>query len=72
MGTITIPEADRQITVRRFLKSDVREALTHCLNELEKSEDQGIAVSAGLLRYATAMYMIQDLLPSGREQRTQL
>ena len=66
MGTITIPEADRQIKVGGFLKSDVREVLTHRLNELEKSEDQGIAVSAGLLRYATAMYMIQGLLPSGR------
>jgi len=66
MGTISIPETDRQITVERFLKSDVREALTHRLNELEKSEDQGIAISAGLLRYATAMYMIQDLLPAGR------
>ena len=66
MGRLIIPEADRQIKVGGFLKRDVREAITHRLNELEKSEDQGIAVGVGLLRYATAMYMIQDLLPSGR------
>ena len=65
-GKITVPESDRQIKVGGFLQSDVREALTHRLNELEKSADPGIAVSAGLLRYAAAMHMIQDLLPSGR------
>jgi hypothetical protein len=36
------------------------------LSELEKSENEGIAISAGLLRYAAAMYMIHNLLPAGR------
>ena len=40
--------------------------LIHRLNELEKSPDEGIAISAGLLRYATAIYMIHNLLPAGR------
>jgi len=66
VGTITLPEADRRITVGSFLQSDVRDALSQRLNELEKSANQGMAVSAGLLRYATAMYMIHNLLPAGR------
>ncbi len=65
-GTITIPEAERQITVGSFLQSNVHEALMHRLNELEKSPDEAIAVSAGLLRYVTAMHMVHNLLPAGR------
>jgi hypothetical protein len=65
-GTIAIPEAERQIRVGGFLQNDVRDALTHRLNELEKSADQAIAVSAGLLRYAAALHMVHNLLPAGR------
>jgi len=65
-GTITIPEAQRQNTVGGFLQRDVRELLIRRLNELEKSADQSIAIGAGLLRYATAMHMVHNLLPSGR------
>lgn len=42
--------------------SVVRERLA----ELEQSLDEAVAVSAGLLRYATARYMVHHLLPSGR------
>jgi hypothetical protein len=65
-GTITIPEAQRQNLVGGFLQRDVRDILTRRLNELERSIDQAIAISAGLLRYATVMHMIHNLLPSGR------
>ena len=65
-GIVTILEVERQIKVGNFLQGDVRAALSQRLNELEKSADPGIAVSTGLLRYATAMHMIQDLLPAGR------
>jgi hypothetical protein len=65
-GTITIPEAQRQQAVGGFLQRDMRDLLIHRLNELEKSVDQAIAVSAGVLRYATATHMIHNLLPSGR------
>lgn len=65
-GVITIPEAQRQNTVGGFLQRDVREILTRRLNVLERSVDQAIAVSAGLLRYTTAMHMVHNLLPSGR------
>jgi hypothetical protein len=65
-GTITIPEAQRQNTVGGLLQRDVRAALTRRLSELERSADQAIAVSAGLLRYATAIHMVHNLLPAGR------
>ncbi len=64
--TITLPETERHMTVRSYLSRDVRETLTHRLNELEKSANQGIAVGTGLLRYVTAVYMIHNLLPAGR------
>jgi hypothetical protein len=65
-GTITIPEGQRQNLVGGFLRGDVRVALTQRLSELERSVDQAIAVSAGLLRYAAATHMVHDLLPAGR------
>jgi len=68
-GMITIPEEQRQNTVGAFLQRDVREGLLRRLNELEKSPDQAITVSAGLLRYATAMLMVHNLLPEGRTVR---
>jgi len=64
--TIAIPEALRENQVGGFLQHDVRELLTRRLSELERSADQSIAVSAGLLRYATATHMVEDILPSGR------
>jgi hypothetical protein len=68
-ATITIPETKRQYAVGSFLRTDVRETLVRRLCELEKSPDQAIAVSAGLLRYAAATYMIHNLLPAGRTVR---
>jgi len=65
-GTITLPEAERHIQVGGFFQSDIRDALLHRLNELERSADQAVAVSAGLLRYATAIHMVHNMLPAGR------
>ena len=65
-GTLTVPETARQIKIGGFLQGDVRSALMHRLNELEESQDPGIAVSAGLLRYAATLHMVHDLLPAGR------
>jgi hypothetical protein len=65
-GTLAIPEAQRQNMVGGLFQRDIRTALTCRLSELERSPDQAIAVSAGLLRYATAIHMVYDLLPSGR------
>lgn len=68
-ATIIIPEVKRQYTVGGFLQDDMRVMLARRLNELEKSPDQAIAMSAGLLRFATATYMIHNLLPAGRTVR---
>jgi hypothetical protein len=65
-GTITIPESQRQNVVGGFLQRDVREKLIQRLNELEKSSSQAIAIGTGLLRYATAVHMVYNLLPAGR------
>jgi hypothetical protein len=65
-NTATLLEAERQINVRSFISGDVREALMHRLNELERSANEAVAVSTALLRYAAAMYMIHNLLPAGR------
>lgn len=46
--------------------ADVRKQLRVRLGELEQSPQPAVVISARLLRYATAMYMVRGLLPSGR------
>jgi hypothetical protein len=65
-ATLTIPESAREIKLGGFMQSDVHDALLHRLNELEKSDDQGIALAVNLLRHAAAMHMVHDMLPAGR------
>jgi hypothetical protein len=69
-ATITVPQNSRDQTVggfiNQFTKQNVREPLRHRLNELEQSPDNAISTSAGLLRYATAIHMVHNMLPSGR------
>lgn len=50
----------------RLLGKDVREELRHRLNALEQSPDPAIATSAALLRYAAAVHLVYNQLPSGR------
>jgi hypothetical protein len=50
----------------RLAVGDVRTALQRRFNELESSPNQAVAVAAGLIRHATAVYMVHDLLPAGR------
>jgi hypothetical protein len=50
----------------RLTGSDLRAVLRQRLNELEGVSERTVAVSAGLIRYATAVYMTHTLLPSGR------
>jgi hypothetical protein len=63
---LDIREAERKILVGGFLHGDIRERLMHRLNEQEKSTNEAVAVSTELLRYATAVHMVYDLLPAGR------
>ena len=45
---------------------DIRSAVAQRLGELEQSDDKGLSVAAGLLRYAIAVCMVRDRLPAGR------
>ncbi len=67
---ITVPSEQREQTIggfrNRLTRADVKEALRHRLNELEQSPDHAISTSAGLLRYAAAIHMVHNMLPSGR------
>jgi hypothetical protein len=69
-ATMTVPTRLRDQNVgdfrNRITRQDVKEALRHKLNELEQSPDHAISTSAGLLRYASAIHMVHNMLPSGR------
>jgi hypothetical protein len=69
-ATITLPAASREQSVggfrKRLLHQDVRDELRRRLNELEQSPDHAISTSAGLLRYAAAIHLVHNMLPSGR------
>jgi len=67
---LIIPARSREQSVGGFLNQitrlDVKEGLRNRLNQLEQSPDRPVSISAGLLRYASAIHMIYNLLPSGR------
>ena len=69
-ATMTVPAGLREQSVggfrNRLTRQDVREALRHRLNELEQSPDHAISTCAGLLRHASAIHMVYNMLPSGR------
>lgn len=48
---------------------DVRTALTQRLDELEQSDDTGLSIAAGMMRYAVAISLVRDRLPAGRTVR---
>lgn len=50
----------------RILNQDIRQEIRHRLNELEQSPDQSISTSISLIRYATVLHMVHNMLPSGR------
>jgi hypothetical protein len=52
--------------VDRLTRIELRTALHQRLIELEESPHKAVAVSAGLVRYATATYMVRGMLPAGR------
>jgi hypothetical protein len=45
---------------------DIRDLFRHRLAELEQSPDHAVSASASLLRYATVIHMVHNMLPSGR------
>lgn len=68
---VTIPQNQRSHSagsfMNRFRKSELYRELRHTFTELEQSPDRAIAVAAGLLRHATVMYMVSQMLPAGRD-----
>lgn len=52
--------------LERLTRTGLSVVLRQRLDELEASGIEGVSVSAGLIRFATAMHMVNDLLPSGR------
>jgi hypothetical protein len=50
----------------RLFNRDVRSELRHRLNELEQSPDLAVSISTSLIRYATVLHMVHNMLPSGR------
>ena len=67
---VTIPQNQRTRSagsfMNRFRKVELYKELRHSFTELEQSPDRAISVAAGLLRHATALYMIYNMLPAGR------
>jgi len=66
----TIPSDFREQVVggikERLTRTDLRTSLRQRLLELEQSQNKGVSLSAGLVRYATVYYMVNGMLPSGR------
>lgn len=50
----------------RLTRTGLNAALRQRLDELETSSNEAVATAAGLLRYATAITLVHDRLPSGR------
>jgi hypothetical protein len=66
-----ISEKNRQQTigglVERLARNDVRQLFRQRLLELELTAKAGVAISARLIRYATAEHLVNRMLPAGRE-----
>jgi len=67
---LSIPANERELLIGgildRLMRTDLNSMARQRLTELEAAENRTVAISAGLLRYSTAHYMIYNLLPSGR------
>jgi hypothetical protein len=69
-STVVVPDAQREQliggVINRLPRADIGIGLRQRLAELEGSSEASVAAAASLIRYATAVYMIHDMLPSGR------
>jgi hypothetical protein len=52
--------------LNRFRKVELFKELRHKFTEMEQSPDRAVSVAAGLLRHATVIHMVYQLLPAGR------
>lgn len=67
---VTIPQNQRTRSagsfLNRFRKLELYKELRHAFAELEQSPDRAVSVAAGLLRHATVLHMVHQMLPAGR------
>ncbi len=52
--------------IDRITRTDLRAALRQRLSELEQSSNKAVVTSSELIRYATVLQLVHDMLPSGR------
>jgi hypothetical protein len=68
--TLSVPAEFREQStgsvINRLTRADLRTNLREELSELEGSSRRAVALSAQLIRYATARFMVYAMLPSGR------
>ncbi|MGE5223484.1 MAG: hypothetical protein ACM3PY_13695 [Omnitrophica WOR_2 bacterium] len=68
--TLTVPPDFREQMagglIDRITRNDLRLALRERLIELEQSTNRAVSLSAGLIRFTTVLYMVHNMLPSGR------
>jgi hypothetical protein len=68
--TDTVPADQREQMagglVDRLTRTDLTVVLRTRFKELEQSPQKGIAVAAGVLRFATSRHMVSNMLPVGR------
>jgi hypothetical protein len=67
---VTIPQNQRSRSagnfLNRFRKTELYRELRHVFVELEQSPDRAVSVAAGLVRHATVLHMVHQMLPAGR------
>lgn len=67
---VTIPQNQRTRSAGSFMnrlrKVELYKEMRHVFTELEQSPDRAVSVAGGLLRHATVMHMIYQMLPAGR------
>jgi hypothetical protein len=67
---VTIPQNQRSHSagsfINRFRKTELYKELRHTFIQLEQSPDRAVSVAAGLIRHATVLHMIHQMLPAGR------
>jgi hypothetical protein len=67
---VTIPQNQRSYSSGSFLnrlrKVELYKDLRHSFVQLEQSPDRAVSVATGLLRDATVMHMVKNMLPAGR------
>ena len=68
--TILVPPESREYVIGglmdRLIRTDLRTALRSRLLELEHSGNKAVSTSAILLRHAMVIYMVHNMLPSGK------